>query len=206
MTLAQALQCEKRDVSNTGHLKELKRKGWVPGVIYGKGAETVPVMLPGKELEKNFNRHGYRALYSIQMTGQVKPFLALVRDYQKNPLSGHLIHVDFLMVQANEKISNEVAVQLLGEEEVLRKGLILQVVERNVEISCLPGDMPESLHYDVTNLSMGDKVTAAQLDLPPNVELHSDPELVLATILSPARGAGEQEEADLTETVPEQGE
>ena len=202
MTLAPTLLCEERDVSNTGHLRELKRKGWIPGVIYGKGEETVPIMFVGKELEKNFSHHGYRALYSVQMTGQNKPVLALVREFQKHPISGQLMHVDFLKVQADIKISNQVTVQLLGEEEIINKGYILQVVERNVEISCLPGDIPESLHYDIANLSIGDKVTVNCLDLPPNVEMLSDPELVLATILPPAKGADEQTETDLTEDVP----
>lgn len=202
MTLAQTLKCEKRVVSNTGHLRELKRQDWIPGVIYGKGQETVPIMMAGKELEKTFSRHGYRALYSIQMNGQNKPVLALVRELQKHPISGKLIHVDFLQVQADVKINNEVSVQLLGEEEIINKGYILQEVERNVEISCFPGDIPESLQIDISNLTIGDKVTAKNLKLPPNVELLSDSELVLATILPPDRAASEETEAELKEDVP----
>ncbi|MEA1962439.1 MAG: 50S ribosomal protein L25 [Bacillota bacterium] len=197
--MAQTLQCEQRDVRNTGYLKDLKRKGWVPGVIYGKETETISILLSGKELEKNLNRHGYHGLFTLQMKGQSKPYSVLIRSYQKHPISGKLIHLDFLMVQANEKITSEIGIQWLGEEEIEKTGNLVQIIGRNVDISCLPTDIPDTLQMNISSLGVGDKVVAGDLTLPEGVELVTDAETTLLNIASSTKASAEEMDANLDE-------
>lgn len=197
--MAQTLQCEQRDLNTTGYLKELKRQGWVPGVIYGKETGNVNIILSGRELERTLNRHGYRGLFTLQVKGLKKTYPVLIKEYQKNPISGKLIHLDFMMVQVNEKLASDVTIQWLGEEEIAKSGNLVQVVGRSVEISCLPTAIPDTIQVDIANLGIGDKITAGDIALPEGVELVTEAETVLLTILAPSKAAAEQADASLEE-------
>jgi large subunit ribosomal protein L25 len=103
-----------------------------------------------------------------------KPAMVLIREIQKDPLSGKLIHVDFLTVSMDEKVNNLVSIQIIGEEDVLKKGAILQYGLKEAEILCLPKDIPDHFSFDVSSLEIGDKITMADIALPEGVELVTD--------------------------------
>ncbi|NLE27296.1 MAG: hypothetical protein GX625_18570, partial [Clostridiaceae bacterium] len=111
--LGQKLNARKREIKNRGYLNQLKRSEQVPAVIYGKGEEAVPIILEKRELNRIFNVHGSRGLFSLEIEGESKPMMTLIREIQRNPVSGQLIHLDFLSVNLNEKINSNVGV-LLG--------------------------------------------------------------------------------------------
>lgn len=194
MALAQTLMCKKREIGTKGSLNELRRKNWVPGVLYGKDQESLPILLTGKEISRVFSHSGSRGIFSLQIEGDTAPAMAMVKEIQRNPISGELTHVDFLSVKMNEKINSLVTIHLTGEEELIKKGGILQTISREIPIACFPGDIPETIVFDISDLNMGDKITAGDVPLPANVELLEEPDTVLFNILAPSKGTAEAEE------------
>lgn len=208
MTFAPTIEAKKRDIRSKGYLNEMRRMQWIPGVIYGKGSEPMPIFLPEHKLSRLFITHGSRGLFSIDMDGEQAPLVALVREVQKNPLSGNVLHVDFLTVRMDEKITSMVGVYIIGEEEASKDGGILQMGAKEVEVSCLPQDLPDQFTCDVSGLQVGDKITVADLQVPPGVEILGDGESVVVTVLPPGRAttADEAVEEEPGEEAPAPGE
>ena len=202
MANAQNIECIQRDIKNKHFLKEQKRQGWIPGIVYGKGAPAQPIYLPGRQFTNILQVHGITGLFSINMEG-TKTAMALIREILKDPLSGKLTHVDFLTVSMDEKVNTLVNVQILGEEDILKKGALIQVGQNEVEVICYPIDIPSHFSCDVSNLEIGEKVTVADLMIPAEVELVTDPETLIAAVLAPGKGAEEETEEEETEEAPE---
>jgi large subunit ribosomal protein L25 len=194
MALGQKIECEKREIKSKGFLNQMKEKEFIPGIIYGHGQEATPVFLAGRELSRIFDKHGYHGLFSLQLKGEKKPKMALVKEVQKHPINGKVIHVDFLMVNMNEKIQSMVTIYIHGEEEVIKKGGILQAGAKEIEIACMPQDLPEYVTADVSELEFGHKIVVGDLQLPQGVEMISDPDTVIATVLAPSRASVETQE------------
>lgn len=203
MVNAEKINCSPRELNTRGYLKELKRGGFVPGTVYGKGMDNQAISLDLRQLSRVFQSHGSRGLFSLQIDGNSKAVMAVVREVQRHPITGQLIHVDFWKVNMDEKINNTVGIYITGEEELMKKGGILQVGTKEIEVSCLPQDIPESLTCDVGALEIGDKITVADLTLPAEVEILTEPDSLIVTVLAPSRAATGVEDG---ETAAEAGE
>ncbi|MGS0763199.1 50S ribosomal protein L25 [Syntrophomonas curvata] len=203
MVNAEKINCSPRELGTRGYLKELKRRGFIPGTVYGKGMGNQAISLDLRHLTRIFQNHGSRGLFSLQIGGNGKALMAVVREIQRHPITGQLIHVDFWKVSMDEKINNTVGVYITGEEELIKKGGILQVGTKEIEVLCLPQDIPEGLTCDVGTLEIGDKITAADLTVPAGVEMLSEPDTLIVTVLAPSRAATGVEEG---ETAAEAGE
>jgi large subunit ribosomal protein L25 len=200
MAQAEKISCQKRDIKTRGYLNELKRSGIVPGTIYGKGIDNQAISISLKQLTRTFQVHGSRGLFSLEIDGD-SGLMVVVREVQRNPITGHIIHVDFWKVRLDEKITSTVGVSIIGEEEIMKKGGILQSGAKEIEISCLPQDIPETLVYDIAALEIGDKVTVADLQVPPAVEILTDLETMVATVLAPSKATDEEEVEEEGETA-----
>ncbi len=211
MAQAEKISCQKRDIKTRGYLNELKRNGIVPGTVYGKGVDNQAVSISLKQLTRTFQAHGSRGLFSLEIDGG-SGLMVIVREIQRHPITGQITHVDFWKVRLDEKINSTVGVSLVGEEEIIKKGGILQAGAKEIEVSCLPQDIPETLVYDIAALEIGDKVTVADLQVPAEVEILTDLETLVATVLAPAISAeaeeaeGEGEAAEAEETEATEGE
>ena len=195
MASAQPLKCIKREVKNKSYLKTMKKGEWVPGVVYSGGQEAVPIFIGSRELFKVFNRYGSRGLFTLEIEGEGKPVFSLIRELQKHPLSGAYMHIDFLGIKMDVKIKVNVSIHITGEEEISHKGGIVQMGARELEVECLPMALPNYLNCDIANLNIGDNITVGDLELPEGVELISEPDQVVVSILAPS-----------LEEAPEQGE
>ena len=200
MAQAEKISCQKRDIKTRGYLNELKRSGIVPGTIYGKGIDNQAISISLKQLTRTFQVHGSRGLFSLEIDGD-SGLMVVVREVQRNPITGHIIHVDFWKVRLDEKITSTVGVSIIGEEEIMKKGGILQSGAKEIEISCLPQDIPETLVYDIAALEIGDKVTVADLQVPAAVEILTDMETMVATVLAPSKATDEEEVEEEGETA-----
>jgi len=200
MAQAEKISCQKRDIKTRGYLNELKRSGIVPGTIYGKGIDNQAISISLKQLTRTFQVHGSRGLFSLEIDGD-SGLMVVVREVQRNPITGHIIHVDFWKVRLDEKITSTVGVSIIGEEEIMKKGGILQSGAKEIEISCLPQDIPETLVYDIAALEIGEKVTVADLQVPAAVEILTDMETMVATVLAPSKATDEEEVEEEGETA-----
>ncbi|MEN6461062.1 MAG: 50S ribosomal protein L25 [Syntrophomonas sp.] len=196
MALGQKIDCKQREIKSKGFLNQMKAKDLVPGIIYGQGQEAKPVFLVGRELSRIIDKHGTHGLFALQMEGEAKPAMALVKEVQKHPLNGKVIHVDFLTVNMNEKIHGTVTIYIHGEDEIINKGGILQAGAKDIEVSCMPQDLPEHLTVDVSGLEIGHKLVIGDLQIPEGVEVTSDPDTMIVTVLAPNRALETQEASE----------
>jgi large subunit ribosomal protein L25 len=184
MALTQVLKCKKREIKNTGYLRELKRNEWVPAVIYGKGKDNLNVFLARKELSRVFTHIGTRGIFSLEIEGEKQIVMVQVREIQKNRISGAITHVDFLTVKMDEKMHSMIRIHLVGEEEIINRGGALQLIVREIPVTCLPGDLPEVVTLDISGLEIGGRVILGDLPLPATVEALDDADTVVANILA----------------------
>lgn len=195
MALAQVLSCKKRAVKNKGYLNKIRREGNIPGIVYGSGKENIPVFFDQREVNRTFSSFGSRGLFSLEIEGE-SPCMALVRELQQNPLNGNITHIDFLSVRMDEKITSNVFVNISGEEEINKKGGILQIGANEVEISCLPKDLPDQITCDVSGLELGEKITVEDLEVSEDVEVISPPDLLIVSVLIPTQDIDDEEEVE----------
>ena len=106
MALAQTLKGVKRELKGKGHLHELRRGQMIPSIVYGQGREPLPIALEGRNLNRIFSHHGYSGLFSLELEGEPRPILALVREVQRHPVNREINHLDFLEVSMTEKITS----------------------------------------------------------------------------------------------------
>jgi len=174
--------------------RKLRRQGKVPAVIYG-GSPGPGELIAVEERELSaLLRDHPSAVVEIAVDGG-EPVPALIAEVQRDFLSGRLLHVDFRRINRNEKIRVPVRVELSGESPAERQGGVVQLVLHELEVECLPDDLPSALTVDVGGLEIGDRLTARDLVLPPGVELAEDPEAVVAVALPPQVDAEDAEDA-----------
>lgn len=179
------LQGRRRERAGKGPARATRREGHIPGVVYGHGQPALPVTVNAKDLIGAL-RHveGGNMIVSLKLDGGDKT--ALVREVQLDPISHEIIHLDFQEVSLTEKVRVQVSVHLTGVPTGVKDdGGILETIARTVEVECLATAIPSSLDADVSALGVGDSLHASNLVLPEGVELLTDPEQTIATVVPP---------------------
>jgi len=183
------LHVEPREEIGKWAARRLRNRGLVPGVIYGKTSEPKAVQVEARALG-DVMRAGHRnMLLDLRMPGvsvRNSPTV-MVRELQRDPLSGKLLNVDFHQISLKERVSTTVPVVLVGEPEAVKHGGILEHVLREVEIQCLPTDLPEQLELNISNLEIGDSLHVRDLAPPSGVTMITSPEEVVAVMAAPAK-------------------
>ncbi|MFZ5996413.1 MAG: 50S ribosomal protein L25 [Nitrospirota bacterium] len=190
------LSVEKRERTGKGGARSLRANGSVPGVMYRKG-NAQSIQLSGKELASFISKTaGEQVIVNLKFPDDTKQ--AIVKDYQTDPVTGDLIHVDFQEVSATEAIRVMVHVVIKGEAiGVKRDKGILQHGLREIEVECLPDKIPGHFDVDVTNLLIGQSIHVSDLQPGEGVRILSEPHEVLASVV------GVKEEAAPAEAVTE---
>jgi large subunit ribosomal protein L25 len=206
--MAAATDTAKLDVSSRAaegsrSARRLRRTGQVPGVIYGGDGGPQLFAVDGRILRNTLAHSG--AVIEVAVDGD-KPGPVLVKDVQRHPVKGHAVHVDLLRVDMTVAIQTVVTLELTGADRapgVVEGGVLSQgVIELHIE--ALPGDIPDSIVFDVSGLEMNATATLAELSAPAGVKLLDDPdETVLATITPPTQEPVEEEIETETELVGE---
>jgi len=141
-------------------------KGSVPGVIYGKKCPSTPLSVDTSDLLRVFREAGYSHI--IELSLEDKKQQAIIHDVDVHPVSGQFIHVDFLAVSATDKLTVTVPITLIGESQAVRDGAIIDHILQDIEIRCLPADIPAELTIDISKLEkVGDSLHVSDLGLDP---------------------------------------
>ncbi len=190
----------------SGSNKSLLKKGLIPGIIYGKDTEPTQITFEEKILRKLMDSGGfYSKILDLEINGKKEKVLPKMLQY--HPVTDKLIHFDFLRVQENTKVTVEVLVEFLNQDSCpgLKKGGVLNLVRRLVELSCNANNIPEKLQYDLKESEIGDAVKISNIDLPENVKpTITDRDFVIATIVPPTVEAEPEKES--TEEAATEGE
>ncbi|MBN2147834.1 MAG: 50S ribosomal protein L25 [Anaerolineales bacterium] len=178
------LQAVRREVIGK-QVRALRRDGKLPAVIYGRHIQPIPIVLDFREVTRSLSGVGASTLLEVQVDGQ--PFQTLVREKQRHPVIGGLIHIDFLAVSMDEKLRTTVAVELVGKSPAVEMfNAILVDGANELEIECLPQDLLDVIRVDVTGLKeIGDVIYVSDLKVGEGIEILSDPEMMIATVTAP---------------------
>jgi len=180
-------------------VKALRREGKLPAILYGSTIEPTPVLMGLKSASHTLSHLATSSLVTISLEGEMH--VSLVREKQRNVLTGALIHVDFQVVSMKEKIRTNVSVEMRGEAPAVKDFNGILVLNVNVlEVEALPGDLPERIVVDVSGLStIGQAVYLRDLDLPEKVTILEDLDLMLVVVTSPQAEITEEAEAGVPE-------
>jgi len=188
------LKAKKRESKiGKGALNKMRKAGILPGVVYGANIGSFPITVEKNELLGILSKHGSNVIISLDLEGKTIP--AMVKEIQHHPVTGMYWHVDLHQISLNRKVRTEVPVVFTGEPQGVKKGGVIQYGDTTVEIECLPADIPENISVDISELGIGEKITVADLTAVDKVEILSDPETIVVTILAPRMEGTEEEEA-----------
>ena len=172
---------------DTGSTYSLLNKGMVPGIIYGKGTEPTKIAFENKALQKLMHTGlFYSTILDIDIEGKNEKVLP--KQLQYHPVTDKLIHFDFLRVQDDTKVTVEVPVEFLNQEICpgLKKGGVLNLVRRDVELSCNANNIPDKLQFDLISSEIGDSIKISNIELPDGVKpTITDRDFVIATLAPP---------------------
>ncbi|MFS8513122.1 MAG: 50S ribosomal protein L25/general stress protein Ctc [Planifilum fulgidum] len=183
------LTAEKREARPRSTVTRLRRQGRIPGVLYGKNRDNRLLHVDQGELVRLLQQEGSSAVLQLQLEGETQA--VIIQELQRDPVKGQILHVDFKAIRMDEPVEKEVPLKLEGEAPGEKAGGVLQQQLRYVEIRCLPSQLPGEISVDVSNLEIGDVLTLAEVPLPEGVELLSDPDQVVVSVVEPQLGAEE---------------
>lgn len=195
------LRAREREGRGKNDARRLRAQGMVPAVLYGDGdgGENMVLAVPTKVVDYTLQHLGDNALYDIKLGGR-DDATARVVDVQRDPVSGRLVHVDFAPVNMRERIVVTVPLAVVGDSPGVEEGGVLQQVAYEVEVESLPGDIPQEVELDVSNLGLNENLTLTDVTLPEGVTLISDPEGIAVTVTPPTEITEEEiEEAGIVE-------
>ena len=201
-----ALEVSAREVEGSRATRRLRKRGLVPGVVYGGGDGPVPFAVDALALRSTL-AHGSAVLDLKLDGGSAMP--VIVKDVQNHPVRGEALHLDLLRVDMNKPIHAVVVLELTGGDEApgVVEGGVLSQETRELNIEALPDDIPDGISHDVSGLEMNATVTLSAVSVPQGVTLLDDPEeTVIATITPPTEEPEEPEIETETELVGEDGE
>ena len=187
--------------------RQLRRQGFVPGIVYGPSTAPLAVKFPYRDVEVMLMQAGGTNLIDIEVEGEVYPSLA--REVQRDVVRGDILHVDFLAVDQSQRISVEVPIVMDGVSPVVaaREGILI-TGRSSLTLEVYPSDIRDRIIIDLTKLlELGDEVLVRDLTFGESVTVHNDPNEMLAKIVQPAAARAEEDlEGEEGETEGEEGE
>ncbi len=184
MTQVQAVEVEGREEFGKNAARRLRRAGRIPAVVYGAGGPAIPVTVDPKAiLQILHSESGHNAIFTLEIRGKA-PARVMIRDWQTEPVDGHLLHVDLVRIARDTKLKLQVPIQVSGEPVGVKvQSGVFEFVLREVEVECLPDDIPERFVADVSGLELGKSIRVSDLPVDPKVKILTDPARVVAHVV-----------------------
>lgn len=189
------ITAEPRASRGKNEARRLRVDQKIPAVLYGAGGDPVAVTVSPKEVNKIlFSASGNNTIFNVEVAGQ-ETTPVLVVDWQHDPVKGNLLHIDLMRVDLSKRLKVKVPIHATGEARgVKQQGGLYQLVNREIEIECLPDDIPASFAIDITPMLIGDAIRAKDIPLTGSMTLLSRPEMVLSHVIA-VRGSTAEEAA-----------
>lgn len=183
------VKAETRTAGNKGSARQLRMKGRIPAIVYGAGEQSIPIALESAPFEQML-RHissGNQILdLSVQGDGNTAEYKVLIKEVQRNPVDERVLHVDLQHISMTHKVRVQVPIHVEGIAVGTKEGGILEHLLREIEVECLPAEIPDHITIDVSPLLRGQSIHVRDLDLP-NVHIHESGERVIVTVVGKAK-------------------
>jgi large subunit ribosomal protein L25 len=177
-----------RSETGKGAVRKLRGKSLIPAVLYGHKRDTMSLSINMDELKKVVgDKDKEHALHALKVEGRddLGEKLIMIKEIQVDPLGQEYLHVDLYEVKMDEKITVPVTVHLTGKAEGVKLGGIIQYITREIEVRCFPNQIPEHVELDISALGQGDSLHVRDLKLPEGVEILSQPDLPIVSVVAP---------------------
>ncbi|MBW1745410.1 MAG: 50S ribosomal protein L25/general stress protein Ctc [Deltaproteobacteria bacterium] len=190
------LKANIRNSVGKGQARALRRAEKIPAVLYGPGTEPVLLSVSIKDLEKALKKStASQALLNLTiLNGENTSRTAMIKELQTHPVSRHYQHIDFYEISMDRKIRVKIPVVVKGKARGVEEGGILQIIRRELEILCLPTEIPETIEIDITDLDIGDSIHVKEIPFEGDIEIQADVNFTVITIVSPKAEVEEVEE------------
>ena len=204
MATTAMISATEREGRGKGAARSTRREGRIPGILYGHGEESLALSVDAGELKKLVHSISIENTILDLDLGGSEPYKVLIRELQRHPVRDEFVHIDFFHVAMDEKIQVEIPILLVGTPTgVKNKGGVLDHQLRELEVFCLPGNIPEKVELDVSGLDIGDSIHVSDIQLA-DVEILTELDRAVVAVLAPTVIEVEEEAAaEATLTEPE---
>lgn len=200
------LKVQPRSDTGKGPARRARAAGQVPGVLYGRDLDPSPVSVPTKEMLRALSTEaGLNVLINLQVEGS-SPSLTMLREVQRHPIRGDLLHVDFVKVDRDVKIQADVPVHIVGDSRGVKEGGVVEHHLWELKVESLPSDVPPGLEVDITRLGLGEHFRVENLTIPDGVEILNAEEEIIVSVVEPQVIEIEEVVAEGEEAVAAEGE
>jgi large subunit ribosomal protein L25 len=195
------LKADARDEKNTkSEINQLRSKGKVPGVVYGKEIGSAAIAIDQKELLALLREHPHAVIQMELPSGKQQP--VMINEVQRDKVNRALLHIDFHQINMDEPVKTTVSLEFIGEAIGVKEGGILQIQHHELEIRCLPNQIPDSIQVNIAELQMGENLLVSDVAFSAGIEVKTDLNEVIVTVLTPQKEPAE-EEAVIPEAAPD---
>ncbi|MDC6270549.1 50S ribosomal protein L25/general stress protein Ctc [Lysinibacillus fusiformis] len=198
--MSTVLSVTKRETGHRSTLTQLRKGGAIPAVIYGYKLDSTPISISAKEFKKSIQKNGQNSVFSLDLEG--KKVNVVVSEVQQCSLKDEVNHVDFLAINMAEELEADVPIKLVGQSVGVSEGGILMQPNLELKVKVKPAELPDSIEVDISSLKVGESLTVAEIRSQTPVEVISEDDYLLVTIVAPV--SAEQEE--VTASVEEEQE
>ena len=179
------IEAEPREEFGKNAARRLRSGGRIPAVVYGAGGPPISVAVDPKQISRILlSESGHNALFTLEIKGKA-PARVMLKDWTVDPLKGNLLHVDMVRIARDALLKVKVPIHTVGEPRGVKvQGGIFDFVLREVELECLPDDIPENITVDVSELTLGHNLRVSDLPIGPKVKVLTDPARVVAHVVA----------------------
>jgi large subunit ribosomal protein L25 len=178
------LEAQQRNAGTKNDARRVRREGKIPAVVYGAGKEAMPVSVDPRQVSRILHSEtGHNSVFDLALDGDRTK--AMIVDWQYEPIKGSLLHIDLKRIAMDQKLRVNIPIELVGEPAgVKQQGGILEQIAREVEVECLPGDIPNQIELNVSELVFGTVLRISDLPKNEKIKYISDPEQPVAHIIT----------------------
>ncbi len=195
---------EKEELGNNA-ARRLRRGNYIPAVLYGLAREPVSLKVDAKGFSGIIKGKGTANLiFDLSVGKSKKKEAVILKDMQRDPITRDFVHLDFLRIEMKKEVETQVPLQILNEEIAIgikEEGGVLQHSLRELHVACLPGDIPQSIDFDISELKIGDAVRVEDLEVDEKIKVLNDPQEVIISIIHPSQLIEEEEEEEEAEAL-----
>lgn len=185
------MNCNVRSEIGSNACHRIRERGQVPGVIYGHHFSGYNVQFDALELNKIIKEYGENALINVEVEGNTFP--VMIKEIQRDPIKGNIIHIDLQKIYETEKIYVTVPIVLKGKEYVKNIGVIQQQL-KNIEVECLPTQVPKNITVDISNLLTGHSLRVSDVEFGEEISVLNDKNEIIVSLASMKNEDGEKVE------------
>ena len=179
------LKAVKRSKTGSADSNRLRKEDFVPAIVYGRDMSLSLKIKKGDLLELKRHHFSENLMINMSIEGENEPIYVLIKDLQYSPITGEAIHIDFKKISMEEEVSVKVPLEVRGEAKGIKEGGALEHHLWELEIRCLPRDIPSVIEVDVSELSMGESIHVSDLSLAKELKVLTDSSAVIVNVSAP---------------------